>query len=345
MHALDLLDQLVRRADAGEAVAACVLVAARGSTPQKPPAVLLVLADGRTLGTIGGGCVEAEVRVRALRLLAGVGVSAGAGATAAADPATGPTPARLHSFKLDHDLGWDDGLVCGGTMDVAVIVVRSAADAAPFRSARDALAAGEPATLDIDSTDEQDRPATFSLPLDPRPALFVAGAGHVGQALAPIAAGAGFDVTVVDDRPDMVTPDRFPAATRVVGDIEAELRRLPVGANGYVVIVTRGHRNDAAALAAALATPARYVGLIGSRRKVVTILRDLRAHGLSAETLRRVHAPIGLDIGAVDPGEIAVSIAAELIAVRRGQAGKPAGAMRLSGAALEQVLGGEAGSE
>jgi xanthine dehydrogenase accessory factor len=407
---LDLLDQIVRRAESGEPLVACTLVATRGSTPQKAPALMMVLADGRTLGTIGGGCVEAEVRSRALWLLAARRPPASpAPAPSQPAPASGlPAPASggsVLTFRLDQDLGWDDGLVCGGTMDVAVHVVASAADAAAFRAARDALAAGAAATLDLSAADAAGRLARFSLPLDPRPTLIIAGAGHVGLALAAVAAVAGFDVTVVDDRPDLASAARFPGARLVVGEIDVELARLlpdePAGlavpvagggspapvprasaaddvgadrpglggtgtgesgtggahpeeagandarcgavsaAHAYVVIVTRGHRHDAAALAAVVRSPARYVGLIGSRRKVATIFRDLHSRGVPVDLLRRVRAPVGLDVGAVTPGEIAVSIVAELVAARRAgpsRPGGPAAEMRLSAGQLDRLL-------
>ena len=312
---LDLLQELLRHVDAGEAVGACVVARTRGSTPQKAGALMLVLGDGRTLGTLGGGCVEAEVRVRAMRLmLAG--------------------ESRLMTFKLDNDYGWDDGLVCGGTMQIAVQTVASAA---MWRGAADALAAGRAATLELTVADEAGEPFIFTHQIEPVPSLVIVGGGHVGGALAGIAVGLGFDLTVVDDRPDLATGARFPGATLLVGDIEKELSRLPLGRHSYVVIVTRGHRHDARALAAVVSSSAKYVGLIGSKRKVVTILQRLREAGVPRADLERVRSPIGLDIGAVTPVEIAVSIAAELVAVRRGVtvAGEP---MRLSRSHLSRVI-------
>ena len=307
---LDLLHELLRRADAGEAVAACVVARTRGSTPQKAGALMLVLADGRTLGTLGGGCVEAEVRVRAMRLLL-------AGES------------RLMTFKLDDDYGWDDGLVCGGTMDVAVQTVASAESAAMWRRAADALANRRTATIELSVADDAGGVFTLSHAVGPPPRLVVAGAGHVGGALATVAAGLGFERTVVDDRPDLTTAARFPGATLVVGEIERELAKLPLGPGDYVVIVTRGHRHDARALAAVVSSKAGYVGLIGSKRKTLTILERLRDEGVPREDLARVRSPIGLDIGAVTPEEIAVSIAAELVAVRRGAGASVGEPMRL----------------
>ena len=298
---LDFLNTLLTRLDAGEPVVLCVLVRARGSTPQAAGAAMLVLANGETLGTLGGGCVEAEMRTRALRA-----ISAGDAST------------RLSSFKLDHDLGWDDGLMCGGTMDVAVWSMRTPADAAAIVRARDALAANQPATLSIAATDDASEVTVFEVPFAPRPTLLIAGAGHVGQKIAALAAGIDFDVTVLDDRGDVASAQRFPHARRIVGPIDRELASVAIDPHTYVVIVTRGHRNDAAALGAVINSSAAYIGMIGSKRKVRTILEGLEKSGVERGRLMAVRAPIGLEIGAITPGEIAVSVCAELIAVRRG---------------------------
>jgi xanthine dehydrogenase accessory factor len=285
---------------------------------------MVVLRDGRTLGTIGGGCVEAEVRTRALRQF------------------DEPSGAKLLTFKLDHDYGWDDGLVCGGVMDVTVQVIASAAGAGSYRRARDELSAGRGVTVPMTVTDEAGKQSIFEPAFGPTPTLVIAGAGHVGAALAAVARQTDFAVTVIDDRPDLLAAERFAGCTCMTaatagGGIEGELSRLTLDDQSYVVIVTRGHRNDAAALRAVVNSEARYVGLIGSKRKVLTIFEDLLRQGVSRERLARVHAPIGLDVGAVTPGEIAVSIAAELVAVRRGAAGKPAEAMRIPAPLLSRM--------
>jgi xanthine dehydrogenase accessory factor len=318
---LDLLNEIVRRAGAGEPLAVCTIVAARGSVPQRAGAVMLVLRDGRTLGTIGGGCVEAEVRTRALSILS-------------ATPF--PSGARLMSFSLNHDLGWDDGLICGGAMDVAVEAIDSLATAKRFLEARDQLATGASATLTTVAPADDGRPVTFVHELLPAPRLIIAGAGHVALALSTVAQTLGFAVTVIDDRPDFANAQRFPGAACRVGHVEAELHGFPIDGNTYVAIVTRGHRNDAHALAAVVERPARYIGLIGSRRKIVAIFEELHRNGVPPESLAKVHAPIGLAIGAVTPAEIAVSVAAELVATRRG-APVPAGPMRLTPAQLQRI--------
>jgi xanthine dehydrogenase accessory factor len=302
-----ILEQIVRRTSAGEVVALCTVVRTRGSTPQGAGAAMLVLADGQTLGTLGGGCVEAEVRTQALRLM-------------------NDRQSRLLTFKLDHDYGWDDGLVCGGTMEIAV---QSLDSPGGWETLLTDVRENRPATLDVAAPDDSGQVHCFSIPLHPTPTLVIAGAGHVGQALAALATTLDFHVTVVDDRPDCLTETRFPAARRITGDIERTLRDLPLGPDSYVVILTRGHRHDAAALSAVIDCPTRYFGLIGSRRKAVQILRDLAERGVSPDRLAAVHAPIGLGIGAVTPSEIAISIAAELIAVRRGHEGETVRRLKL----------------
>ena len=314
-----VLREIITRCTAGERVALCVVVGSRGSTPQEAGAKMLVLADGRTIGTLGGGCVEAEVRRRALELLP-AGVS------------------KLLQFRLDHDYGWDDGLICGGTMDILVHLLDGPASVEPFARATDDLAQGRVATIALPDPDGGEQPLYVDQ-IEPAPRLVIAGAGHVGQSLAEIAATLGFEVTIIDDRADCASAERFPRAThRVVGDIETELRRWPIDARTYVVIVTRGHRHDGSALSAVLDSPAKYVGLIGSKRKVMTIFGDLIAQGASIDALCRVHAPVGLEIGAVTVPEIALSIAAELVAVRRGRDDAPASPMKFDPHRLRELL-------
>ena len=311
---LDLLNDILDRLAAGETLAICTIVRTRGSTPQKAGAVLVVLRDGRTLGTIGGGCVEAEVRSKAMQWLA-------------ADTNDG---AKLFSFSLDRDYGWDDGLVCGGAMDVAVERLSTLAAADQLADARNKLANGEPATVVVQALDAAGDVVRFERVLEPMPELVIAGAGHVGMALAAVAGQMEFAVTVIDDRADLASTERFPHARRIVGEIEQELARLLIHKQCYIVIVTRGHRHDGRALLAVARSQAKYIGLIGSKRKVLAIFDELRREGVSRAQLARVRAPIGLDVGAVTPGEIAVSIAAELVAVRRGVDELPAVAMRIA---------------
>jgi xanthine dehydrogenase accessory factor len=243
----------------GETVALVTIVRAQGSTPQRVGAKMLVYADGRTVGTIGGGCYESEAFWKAREAL-----SSG-------------RPALVR-FDLSDDFASESGLICGGQMEV------------------------------------------FIEPLAPAPHLYIAGAGHVGVQLARAAAEVGFRIHVVDDREKFANAERFPGAEEIAVDsIAAWLDQAELPASAYVAIVTRGHQHDLVALRAVIARPFRYVGLIGSRAKVARIVEALAEEGVPADALRRVHAPIGLDIGAVTPQEIAISIVAELIAVRHGK--------------------------
>jgi len=298
---LPLLNEISRRSVVGEAVAVCVVVATRGSTPQGAGAKMLCALDGATLGTLGGGCVEAEVRRRAIELLV-----------------KGGAPSQVMTFRLDSDYGWDDGLICGGVMDVLVWIADSPERYSPFTSITNDIRRGVAAKLTLlyQRAGEQ---RTYVEELGPPPTLLIAGAGHVGQALAKLASDMGFDVDVIDDRADVASRDRFPSARRlIVAEIEEALAAYSIDANTYVVIVTRGHRHDGLALSAVVGRGAKYLALIGSKSKIKLIFDDLHRAGVSTDELSKVHAPVGLNINAVTVPEIAISIAAELVAVRRG---------------------------
>ena len=236
------------------------VVRANGSTPQRAGAKMLVFADGRTIGTIGGGCYENDACLKAREAL---------------------TSGRqvLAHYDLNDDFAQENGLICGGQMDVHID------------------------------------------PLAPAARLYIIGAGHVGWHLARAAADTDFRVHVVDDREKFANRERFPHADDVIVEpIDDWLHRTEIPASSFVVIVTRGHQNDLEAMRALAARDLRYLGLIGSRAKVARIRKLLLSEGMPPECLDRVHAPIGLEIGAVTPAEIAISILAQLIAIRRGVA-------------------------
>ncbi len=219
---------------------------------------MLVFADGRTVGTIGGGCYENDAFWKAREAIAS------------------GRPSLVH-YDLNDDFAEENGLICGGQMDVHID------------------------------------------PLNPSPKLYVIGAGHVGWHLARAASAADFRVHVIDDREKFASQERFPEATEIVVAPVAEwAATADLTPDSYVVIVTRGHQGDLDCLRALAPRPLRYLGLIGSRAKVARIHDALLAEGLAPGILERVHAPIGLNIGAITPAEIAVSILAQLIAVRRG---------------------------
>jgi xanthine dehydrogenase accessory factor len=241
----------------GETVALVTVVRAQGSTPQRAGAKMPVWPDGRTVGTIGGGCYENDAFWKAREAIAS------------------GRPSLVH-YELNDDFAQENGLICGGRMDVHID------------------------------------------PLAPSPRLYIVGAGHVGFQLARVALDAGFHIHVVDDREKFANAERFPAAEIVVEPIPDWLERANLPTTAYIVVVTRGHQNDLDAVRALAPREYKYLGLIGSRAKVVRIFDALREEGMPPEYLERVHAPIGLEIGAVTPAEIAISILAELIAVRRG---------------------------
>jgi xanthine dehydrogenase accessory factor len=291
---LNLLQRAAVMKRAGQRVVACLLVKARGSTPQSAGALMLVDEDANTFGTVGGGCVEAEIRRRAHALL----VENGSG---------------LLRFKLDHDYGWDDGLICGGTIDMAVAQLPQ-----PESLDRIINAIRRRRATQIEfQVRADDAIKLFTLELPPRDRLYIAGGGHVGQALARLALPLEFDVTIFDDRADLLEQHAPPGCTLVGGDIAVALADAAFDDRTYAVVVTRGHRHDEQALHAVLGRGARYVGMIGSKRKVKLIFDDLIERGLSAELLSNVHAPIGLDIGGVTVEEIAISIAAQIVECRR----------------------------
>jgi xanthine dehydrogenase accessory factor len=158
--------------------------------------------------------------------------------------------------------------------------------------------------------------------------LIICGGGHVGQAVAKAGALLDFQITVIDDRPEFSSREKFsdPGVRLITGDFTEALRSLKITQASHVVIVTRGHRHDEICLREVIEKPARYIGMIGSRRRSTTIREHLRREGVGAEHLRRVHSPIGLDIGAITPEEIALAILAEIILARRGGSGAPKGA-------------------
>lgn len=293
----NLLRRVLAIRAAGRSCFACLVVSSRGSTPQTAGALMIVDDALNTFGTIGGGCVEAEVRRRAFELM-----SRG--------------ESGLLKFKLDHDYGWDDGLICGGTLELAVAPLPP--DAA-LESAIEKMSRRITTSLEFEVATEVGA-QRYTLNIPARERLLIAGAGHVGQALARLALNLEFDVTVYDDRADLMEKFVPAGAQRVAGDIAENLRAAPMDDQTYCVIVTRGHRHDEQALHAVVGRGARYVGMIGSRRKVKLIFDDLRELGTPDAALLEVHAPVGLAIGAVSVEEIALSIAAQLVEVRRERA-------------------------
>ncbi len=227
-----------------------------GSIPSYESSRMLVREDGSIAGTIGGGCVEADVWA------------------AAKDVMAKETPRKM-VFQLNNEPSYDNGLICGGTLEV------------------------------------------FVEPILPQPVAYIFGGGHISMALAKSSSAAGFGVVVVDDREQFANKERFPMAQEIFASYEVAFERIQPNASSYLVIFTRGHRDDMRVLAWAVRTAARYVGMIGSKRKVLSVYQALEKEGYAPEEFSRVYAPMGLDIGALSPEEIAISISAELVAVRR----------------------------
>jgi xanthine dehydrogenase accessory factor len=254
---MEIYEEIVKLQRAGQRGAVATIVNVRGSIPSFKSAKMLVRDDGSIAGTIGGGCVEAEVWQAAREVIS-------------------TEKSRTLSFDLNQDPKYDTGLVCGGTLEI------------------------------------------FIEPVLPTPLLYIFGAGHVSLELYKTARNAGFDVIVMDDRDMYANSERFPDARQVIAeDFDKGLAGLSPGESSYIVIATRGHRDDMRVLRWAVQTPARYIGMIGSKRKAITVYRELVKEGLQPELFERVHSPVGLDIGAITPEEIAVSITAELIGMLR----------------------------
>lgn len=339
---LETIKKIQKALELQRPVVYCRLVETRGSTPQKAGAMMLVYENGDQDGTLGGGCVEAEVKRTAIGVL---------------QDHTG----QVITFRLDHDYGWDDGLICGGRMTILmqpligdglvqyyrtlvdlaesgrgfteaiVFDEETAATSVPASCLFDADGSvlstyGDIKTIDVirqglRPVDSRPRPyaeqGVAYLPLATRCRLLIVGGGHIGKAVADLAADLDFEVWIADDRESYVGQDRFPRAERrLVGPFSQILPEVEITSQTYCLIVTRGHNHDQEALYRLANRGARYVGMIGSRRKIRKIFEDLADEGIPADVLDNVFAPVGIDIGSQTVPEIAVSIVAELIAHR-----------------------------
>lgn len=304
----------------GEQCCLAVIVAKSGSAPQVPGAKSIFLRDGRILGTIGGGCLEMEARRLALEALQkGLPL--------------------LREFKLDDDFGWDDGLICGGRVQV-LLLPDASKYVDSFRSAVETNAKGaliydlkgggvefaiDGGLVEKSLTTRREIMTDdfFVEPISTPENLYIFGAGHVGQEIGRVAGTLGFDVILIDDRAEFLTEERTPWATnRICESPHMAAARMDFGSEDYVCLVTRGHRNDAKVLREIIRKPAAFIGMIGSRRKREVVKSEMLAEGIcSEEEFDRVRSPMGLDIGAESVAEIAVSVAAELVRVRAEKRG------------------------
>ncbi len=259
---MDIFEQIVRLRSQGFKGALATIIRRLGSTPRKDHAKMLIYEDGSTFGSIGGGCTEAEVWQVARKVM---------------DSGRG----ELLKFELTEKDAENEGLVCGGTVEI------------------------------------------FVEPILPDAKLIIMGAGHVGQAIAEAAQVVGFQIAVLDDRQSFANRERFPTAQEVIVDSFAKsLKQTAVTDNSFILIVTRGHGHDQIALEKAIGSNARYVGLLGSRRKIQIIVENLVRKGCSRKAFAKLYAPIGIEIGSETPEEIAISVLAELIAIRKGVHGR-----------------------
>jgi xanthine dehydrogenase accessory factor len=341
----DLLQTIVDLCDQGRPCAVVAVLDSVGSTPRKAGAKAVVEADGTLHGTIGGGAVEAEAQhraVEAMRLgrptvfdfdLEGACVAAehplcGGRMRVLVDPTASQRRAAFAAAAAAGRRRERGVLLTSirGADQVEVIVrfvpQQEISQVLEFPGA-EALAAAlqeeRPRRSVSSSAAGSERVEVLAEPLIPPPQLLIVGGGHIGQAVAVQANLVGFAIVVLDDRPEFTAPELFPPGTVTrCGPIGEQLAGSPVGADTYIVIVTRGHQHDAEALAACLDQPAAYVGMIGSRRKVARMRQAFIESGrATGSAFDRVRAPIGLNIGAATVPEIATSIVAELIAVRR----------------------------
>jgi xanthine dehydrogenase accessory factor len=277
---MDVFEEIVRIRKIGQRAALATIVHTNGSIPSYEASRMLIRDDGSILGTVGGGCVEAEV-------------------WAAAKEVIQSEQPRKMTFNLNHEAGYDSGLICGGTLEI------------------------------------------FVEPILPKPMLYIFGGGHISAALASVAHQAGFSIGIVDDRDTFANVERFPMSSEIYTSYEDAFEKIRPNSATYIVIVTRGHKDDMRVLSWAVETESRgfsprYIGMIGSKRKVASVYKALEMAGVSPSKFERIHAPVGLDIGALTPEEIAVSITAELIAVRRHALNLPHKSVKLSKIASSQ---------
>ncbi len=358
----DVFKEISALKENGVRGALATVVARKGSAPMSGDAKMLVREDGSTMGTVGGGCLEAEVWQAGMNVIESGG-------------------AEKLVFDLTEKEAGDSGHICGGVVEIFVepfeaysrelleeineirsrggsavlaTVVQSGGargkageegkvlvrrdgstvgelreyGAEVWRESAQIMRQGQPALLqfedeEVRSGKRRRRPGEateiFVEPISVRPLIYLFGGGHVSFCVAQAAHLAGFRIAIVEDRPSFANAERFPMAdTFHVGEFPDVFEEIQVDESNYLAIITRGHANDETVLEWALTTPARYIGMIGSKSKVLLTYRHLREKGFDREELiRRVHAPIGLDIGSDTPGEIGLAVAAEFVRHRR----------------------------
>ena len=364
----EVFNEAVKLLEKGDPLVVATVVRTKGSTPQKPGAKLLVRKDGSGAGTLGGGCVEGDIWFAARQLLKSGGVTqhreyqlnedlaaedglvCGGTMYFLIDPVY--RPEGYLSFAREIDSAYRGGgsvalatLIRqphgGDSIGAKLFIHEDGAtegtlgdpdlDRGAVKKARELMVHGANEYVVADSGAEYFIEA-YTTP----PQLVICGGGHVSKAIAPLAKPLGFRLFITDDREEFANEERFPEADMVVLlKPEEALPRLPINPNTYIVVATRGHRYDNVALEAAAKTPARYVGLMGSKRKTILIYEDLIRSGVPIERIKEIRSPVGLDIHARTPEEIAVSIMAEVLMFRLGGAGQP---MKLEERHIDRIV-------
>jgi xanthine dehydrogenase accessory factor len=330
---MDIYEAIEEYLSKGRQGTLATIVRKMGAAPREEGAKMFIGDDGRFFGTVGGGCVEAEVWQEAKKVAKSQAV-------------------KMLNYRMDGRLAADEGMICGGNVDIFLepieqryrdlyrkirglektgmnaFVITRYTDEAFSKSLllEDGSAIGD----DVgEETREHVQPhlkarrpvLSRGLLLEPvlsSSLLYLFGAGHVSQYVSRVAALADFSVVVIDDRKDFANEERFPEAEEIiVEDFHKVFERITFRGNEFVAVLTRGHKHDADVLEGVLKMPTRYVGMIGSKRKTKLVFDYLKGKGIEEKTLQAVHAPIGLDINAETPQEIAVSIVAELIEAKR----------------------------
>ena len=337
------------------------VVRTSGSTPQKPGAKLLVKLDDTSVGTLGGGCVEGDIWFASKEILKRGGVSSEKEYYLNEDIAAqdglvcggtmyfliDPVRKKEEDSKFSEKILNEVNSAYAGGEPVALGTLIKSSNPEQFPTGKKILVRNDGSILgDLGSKELNEKIISESKDIIPLgrnkylktddgnevfieafispPTLIIAGGGHVGKALAPIASSAGFRIFVSDDRKEFANKERFPMAEIICNkNFETCITELPVNTNTFIVIATRGHRFDDVALEAAARTKASYVALLGSKRKTILIFEELIKRNIPIDRLSNIKAPAGLDIGARTPEEIAISIVAEMVAFRFGGTGKP----------------------
>ncbi len=365
----DVFHEAVNLLEKEERLVMATVIRTKGSTPQKPGAKLLVRSDGTGVGTLGGGCVEGDIWYAASQLMrrggdaqyreyelnedlaAQDGLVCGGTMFFLIDPVY--SPEQYIDYAKEIDAAYE-----GGPSVALASLIKSAPDknlpiGAKLFIREDGSAEGSLGNPELDADAmkrslglmamgrneyviAQDGSEYFIEAYTTPPQLVICGGGHVSFALAAHAKPLGFRLFITDDREEFANPQRFPEADMVIAKKpEDALKELPINANTFIVVATRGHRFDNVALAAAAGTSARYVGLMGSKRKTILIYEDLVRMGIDEERLRAIRSPIGLDIRARTPEEIAVSIMGEILMFRLGGTGLP---MKLERRHIDRII-------